>query len=132
MILAALSMFAVFMSKPVHVHGQQPTPDAHHPEAIAPAPPASGAQGAMMNSQGNMMAMMDMMSHMKATDPKLDELVKKMNAAKGSAKVDAMAELLTALVEDRKTGSEPMMGNMMNMMSMMSGGRGAMPMTPQK
>ena len=32
---------------------------------------------------------------MKASDAKLDELVAKMNAAQGQAKVDAMAELLT-------------------------------------
>jgi hypothetical protein len=65
--------------------------------------------------------MMSMMGRMKAADPKLDDLVKKMNAAKGTAKTDAIAELLTALVEDRRSGCEPMMANMMSMMNMMSG-----------
>ena len=56
---------------------------------------------------------------MMAADPKLDELAKKMNAAKGGAKIDAMAELLTALVENRRTMCGPMMADMMTMMGMM-------------
>ena len=74
-----------------------PTP-APTPQA-APAPPAKGMAG--MN--------------MAASNAKLDELVKKMNAAKGPAKVDAIAELLTALVQQHQS----MHGNMASMMSMM-------------
>ena len=54
--------------------------------------------------------MAKMMAAMKANDQKLDELVKKMNAAQGTAKVDTIAELLTALVQDRRTMHESMMG----------------------
>jgi hypothetical protein len=61
-----------------------------------------------------------MMSRMKTNDAKFDELVKKMNVAGGTAKTDAMAELLTALVEDRRNACEPMMANMMSMMKTMS------------
>jgi hypothetical protein len=60
-------------------------------------------------------------------------LVKKMNEAKGSAKTDAIAELLTALVEDRRNTCEPMMTNMMSMMNMMGGSHGETgPTTPKK
>ena len=40
-----------------------------------------------------------------------------MKAANGAAKTEAMAELLTALVEDRKNTCEPMMAHMMSMMN---------------
>ena len=79
--------------------------------------------------------MMSMMSRMKSNDAKLDELVRKMNAATGTAKTDAMAQLLAALVDDRRNACEPMMANMMSMMSMM-GGRGtpspSSPATPNR
>src|SRR5262249_13818770 len=55
---------------------------------------------------------------MMAPDAKLDELVKKINAAKDGAKVDAIAELLTGLVENQRTTCGPMMGDMMTMMKM--------------
>ena len=132
--LTVLSLFALLMSRPVHLHGQQ-APEAqqherHHPETAAPPATAVEAQANMMN----------MMARMKAADPKLDALVQKMNAAKGTAKTDAIAELLTALVEDRRTNCEPMMANMMSMMNMMGGnmmgGRGnrgeAAPTSPQQ
>ena len=62
-----------------------------------------------------------MMARMKASGARLEALVKKMNAAKGEAKTDAIAELLTALVEDRRH-HESMMANMSGMMSKMHGG----------
>ena len=88
-----------------HHPGGEAAPGA--PKAAAPAPtpqatPAPPAQG---------MAGMNMA----ASNAKLDELVKKMNAAKGPAKVDAIAEVLTALVQQHQS----MHGNMASMMSMM-------------
>ena len=62
-----------------------------------------------------------MMAQMKASGARIDTLVKKMNAATGDAKTEAIAELLTALVEDRRH-HESMMANMSGMMSMMHGG----------
>jgi hypothetical protein len=56
---------------------------------------------------------------MMSSDAKLDELVKKMNAAKGDTKVDAMAELLTTLVENQRSTCGPMMADMMSMMKKM-------------
>jgi hypothetical protein len=68
--------------------------------------------------------MMKTMATMRANDQKLDDLVKKMNAATGDAKVNAIAEALTALVQDRRTMHESM-ANMSTMMNMM-GSMGAM------
>ena len=42
-----------------------------------------------------------MMASMEADQPRLDELASKMNNSTGQARVDAMAELLTALVQQR-------------------------------
>ena len=114
-VIAALS---AVMASPVHLHGQQPTDPAdhaaHHPgtpttQAVPPAVPAS---------------MESMMS-----TAKLDELVKKMNSAEGAAKTEAMAELLTALVQERRA-CEPMMTSMMKMIDMMRGAHATMPMQP--
>jgi hypothetical protein len=98
-------------------HGWQVSPEehaAHHPLAQAdkaptpqpkPAPQAKGMKG------------MDM----KSSNAKLDELVAKMNAAQGQAKVDAIAELLTTLVQHH----QGMHGNMSEMMSKMKDGAAA-------
>ena len=118
--LTGITFVAALMWVPAQLHGQKPIdPQAHeqhHPEAAAqPAPTAP--------TQPNMAAMSDMMSRMKANDAKLDDLIKTMNAATGQAKTDAIAAVLTALVEDRKHHCEPMMANMMTMMNMMGGNR---------
>lgn len=109
--------FSVAMAAPALPNGQQATDpsdhSAHHPAAPASsqAPTAAGAMGSM-------------------TSPaKLDELVTKMNSATGEAKTAAMAELLTALVQDRHA-CEPMMAMMMKMMETKGGEHGAMPMKP--
>jgi hypothetical protein len=117
---------AFFVSAPGHLHGQQavdPQHDQHHPaDQAAPATPAAPATRAPQAGMG-MGDMAGMMSRMRANDAKLDELVKKMQAAKGTAKTDAAADLLAALVEDRKNTCEPMMANMMSMMNTMGSGR---------
>jgi hypothetical protein len=115
-ILAVLSLFAGFsVSSPAHLHGQQPSQADH--EQHHPGTPDQPAQ-AQPDRQASMMKMM---ATMHANDQKLDDLVKKMNAAKGNARVDAIAELLTTLVQDRKTMQESMsnMSMMMNMMGSM-------------
>ena len=93
----------------VPAHGWQVSPvdlAKHHPEAeAAKAPPAPQPKG-MAGMKG-----MDMT----AASAKLDELVKKMNTAQGQAKVDAMAELLTALVQQHQ-GMHANMGQMMSKM----------------
>jgi hypothetical protein len=139
-ILAAAVAAALFVSAPAHLHGWQATGpqqhDEHHPAGqaapatpAAPANPAAGAQAG--RGMGDMAAMM---SRMRANDAKIDELVKKMQAAKGAAKTDAIADVVAALAEDRKNAYEPMMANMMSMMNMMGGGRmgNSAPATPKK
>jgi hypothetical protein len=44
-----------------------------------------------------------LMAEMRANSARLDELVARMNAASGEAKMTAMAEILTALVKERET-----------------------------
>ena len=134
-ILTAVSVFAALMLAPVHLHGQQASQaqqhEQHHPDASEQPAQTAGAQQATM---------MNMMARMKATDQKLDELVKKMNAAKGTEKTNAIAELLTVLVQDQRTMHDSMMSNMsgmmnmMNMMNMMGNmhGRGDTPATPKE
>jgi hypothetical protein len=130
-VLAMVSLFGAVVSTPAQAQSQQPSQneqhDQHHPGTAAePARPAT---------PGPQANMMDMMSRMKAGDAKLEALVTKMNAATGAAKTDAIAELLTALVQDRRNMCGPMMANMMSMMNMMgsAGGHGAnAPATPRK
>ena len=111
-------LVAAFTTAPAQ--GWQVSPEehaAHHPAGQAekvptPAPtPAPEAKG-MAGMKG-----MDM----KASNMKLDELVAKMNAAQGQAKVDAMAELLTTIVKQHQS----MTGNMGEMMSKMKDGAAA-------
>jgi len=105
----------------VPAHGWQVSPEehaAHHPAAqadkVAPTPhPALERQAKAMPGMKGM--------DMKAADAKLDELVAKMNAAQDQAKVDAIAELLTALVQHHQN----MHGNMDQMMSKMKDGAAA-------
>ena len=52
----------------------------------------------------------DMMAHMKKADQRLNALMVKMNEASGDAKLAAMAELLTTLVNDRQ-GMQAMMAH---------------------
>ena len=105
-------------SSPVSLSLQQP---AGHQmmggQAAGPAMPDSQMMG--MHEK--------MMADMKAMDVTVDALITKMNAAKGAAKVDAMAEALTAMVKQHKTMHEGMMKMEGQMMMQMHGG-GAMPM----
>jgi hypothetical protein len=124
--MAVTSVIAVFMSVPALVHGQQAPQAQQHEEHHPGNPPATATPS---TPDGNMMGMM---ARMKASDAKLDGLVKKMNAASGPAKVDAIAELLTALVDERRMSMEPMMSNMMNMMGGRGGHSDTAPTNPQK
>ena len=117
-----LALFAFVLSAPGRLHAQQADSqqhDQHHPGAAAPpaAPQAQAPAPAPQQAE----AATGMMARMKASGVRLEALVKKMNAAKGEAKTAAIAELLTALVEDRRH-HESMMANMSGMMSTMHGG----------
>jgi hypothetical protein len=84
--------------------------DPHHPDHGAAAAPAATPE------QGQGMMKQKMMNEMKAADAKLDALVQAMNAAKGAEKTDAIAAVVTALVEQHRS----MHGSMMNMTGMMN------------
>ena len=73
-----------------------PAPAAPHQDH-APAATGAPAQG------HDMMAMhKKMMAEMSSADASLDALVTRMNAATGTARVDALAEVVTALVQQHK------------------------------
>jgi len=100
-LLVMISAAAGFLAAPKQTHGQD------HP--------------------GGQADMVSMMSRMTANDAKLDELVTKMNTAEGTLKLEAITQLLTTLVEERRTVYEPVMAHVMAMMSAMhgqGGGRG--------
>lgn len=100
----ALVVFATVplaLAQATHEHGAQATP----PAASAPA----AQQQAMM---------MKMMDDMQAQQKRLSEMVAKMNAATGQAKVDQIAAVVTEMAA--------MHGRMTSMMTMMHGGGGMM------
>ena len=111
-VLAAAGLSAAVLTPAsTTLHGQQAAPPANQPA-------------------------MQMMATMRADDQKIDALVKKMNAATGAARVDAMAELLTALVDHQHAMHQSMQANMSMMMGTMHGRGDAstpqMPHQPQK
>lgn len=109
---ALVSFVAMSMTAPALLRAQQPSAAEQHDHgADASRAAPSGVHGPMMMP---MMDMTNMRATMHANDQKIDDLVNKMNGSTGSAKVDAMAALLTALVQDRKQ----MHGAMMNMPAM--------------
>jgi len=83
---------------------------------------------AMMAQHENMMA------EMKAADQRLEDLVAKMNAASGQAKVDATAATVTEIAAQRKLMRDRMMamhqGMMGHMMEHMQAGPQSMAMCP--
>jgi hypothetical protein len=76
----------------------------------------SGAQhGGRTQAAGMMSDQQKMMAEMQASSMKLDDLVKKMNAATGQAKVDDLAGIVTELVAQHRGMHEKMMTMMMSM-----------------
>lgn len=109
--LAAASAFVALVASPARMHaGQNPQADHDHDHAAA----AANAPATPGMPPGHHM---EMMAHMKASQQKLDALVKKMNDAKGAEKTDAIAALLTAMVQDHRDMHESMMSHMSGMMN---------------
>ena len=113
-LLSVAAMVAVFVGVPARVHGSPQSADPHHSSQGAPA--TGGA-----TTPDPRQHMTRMMTEMNAADAKLEELVQAMNAAQGAEKPDAIAALVTALVQEQVAmrGSMAMMMTMMNMMSTM-------------
>jgi hypothetical protein len=113
--IAVVSVLAVAKNVPARTEVTQPQQQDHqlHHQAIEPSSESQAQSSAKQNERpGGMMA---------DADAKLDALVAKMNAATGAQKVDAIAELLTALVQQHKSMRERMMADpvMMQMHRMM-------------
>lgn len=110
-VLALALVLGLSSLKPTNLLGQQAQSqqhEQHHSDATEPSAKANAGQQSDMAK---------MMAAMKANDQTLDALVKKMNSAQGTAKVDAMAELLTKVVQDQRVMHDSLMSNMMtNMM----------------
>ncbi|HZS18768.1 MAG TPA: hypothetical protein VFA51_12645 [Candidatus Udaeobacter sp.] len=82
------------------------------PGAVLLAQGEHGKMGGMMQEHQKMAA------EMKAQDAELDRLVAEMNAATGEKKIDAIAAVITKMVEQRKAMHQKMGG----MHGMMEGG----------
>ena len=90
------------------------TQEPQHQQQQTPAKPSAD----MSEKCKAMMAQHEkIMTDMKAADQWLGELVTKMNAASGQAKVDATAAAVTEIVAQRKTMRDRMMGMHQGMMS---------------
>jgi hypothetical protein len=117
-LFSLVSLIAIGFSPSVQLRGQDIPDNLHkHDHGVIDshqAQPTAGQQSDMAK----------MMAAMKATDQKLDDLMTKMNTAEGPAKIDAIAELLTTLVQDRRTMHDAMMSNMSKMMNMIPPMRG--------
>jgi hypothetical protein len=135
-ILTSAAIFTLLMAIPAHVRGlPQVTAEdhaQHHPAApVIPAPDPRTAAPATATPGVKWMGAMANTCVTLANDAELNELVKKMNAAQGQAKVDAVAELLTALVQDHRT-MRGGMEHMMSTMQMRGGMHAGAPASPQK
>ena len=106
-------------------------------QATSTNPPSNAQRGrpmgSMMVDESQAAAMMaqrqQMMARMRALDQKLNELVAKMDAAKGTVKVDAIASVVKELVAQRAQMRDDMtamqgrmIGHMMQHMMSMQGG----------
>ncbi len=99
---------------PVLVLAQSGAP-AEHQHATTQGPASNQSQMMQMHQK--------MMDEMAAMDQKLDALVTQMNAAQGQAKVDAMAAVITEMINQRKQMREQMTSTMgRGMMGGMMGG----------
>ncbi len=115
LLLAVLTTVAL----PVMVLAQVPATTQHeHGASQAPAPNQSQQQLMQMHQK--------MMADMAAMDQKLDGLVTQMNAAQGQAKVDAMAAVISEMINQQKQMREHMASMMGQggMIGGMMGGRG--------
>jgi len=103
--LILMTTMATMVAVPGHLHGRAPQATQedhaqHHPAVQeAPAMPTPMPEAPVPAASMAMNAM----------DQKLEELVKRMNAASGVAKVDAMAAVINAMVDQHKAMRNSMM-----------------------
>ena len=107
-----LGMVVAWTPLPGRVVSLAAAPAQHEQHQGTATAPETTAQGPQSGMRGNMM-----MGNMMASDAKLEELVKKMNDATGQAKTDAIAEVVTALVQQHRAMRGMMAGRMGGMNS---------------
>lgn len=91
------------------------------------AMPAGGKMAGMADDGKHPMAMhSQMMADMKTMDAKLDRMIASMNAATGTARVDAMAAVINEMASQRKEMMMKMTGMEGQMMEHMAQSDGAM------
>jgi hypothetical protein len=113
-----IPVLLVFFVGAVTLWAQQPT----SPPPAAQKMEMPGKPGMMdekMMEDPMMAHHKEMMGKMEAMDARLDELVKKMNAATGNKKANATAAVINELVAQRKQMREQMMTMMPEMMKHM-------------
>lgn len=93
-------------------HHGQASEAAAKPEHHGHDPGATQQQAGRMGHCQQMQGMHEQMTaEMKAMDARLDEKLTAMNAAKGDAKIDAMAAVITELASQRKAMQQMMAGH---------------------
>jgi hypothetical protein len=117
--VAGFAAFALLLFVGTAMAQQAATHDHDHAAAAqAPsAPVGPGMQPGQMGAMG--VDRQNMMAEMNAADQKLDELVTKMNAARGGDRLDAVVAVVNQLVDAHKkmrAHMESMHGGMMMMM----------------
>ena len=95
--------------------GAQQQPAAGSVDGAKSSQPGRGGPGSTMMGQDMMAMRQKMMADDKAADARLQPLLDKMNAAKGEAKVEAMAAVVNELIRQRTT-MHAQMGQMSQMM----------------
>jgi len=78
-------------------------------QVASPPAPGSDAQVPAQPAEKAVALCKELAAVVQAADTRLEGLVARMNAATGDARIPVMAELLAALVEDRKLMRPPMM-----------------------
>jgi 3-hydroxyisobutyrate dehydrogenase-like beta-hydroxyacid dehydrogenase len=91
-----------------HLAAQAAATPHQHEGLATPGEPGHGSSQCEATMQHMMKMHEQMMADMKAADARLDALVKDMNAATGTAKVDAMAAVLNELFQQRHAMQERM------------------------
>jgi hypothetical protein len=117
LILASVTGFVVLLGSWPGV-GVDRASGAALSAAGSPAPQAGQAMQMGTPMQDMMKMHEKMMTEMKATQAKLDEIAKAMNSATGQAKVSPMAELLNELVRSHRMMGDHMATMHQHMMKM--------------
>jgi len=119
-LLLAVFVMLAFAASPAGAQATQSAPSPSQHDHTAPAAPDQPAgQTPDMHQMHDMHGMHTMMAAMQASNAKLQDLVAKMSAAQGAAKVDAIAAVVTELVANQRAMHECMQSHMAQMMGTM-------------